>query len=132
MNAVDTNILVRFLTKDDAQQSSLVYTLFKRAERQGEALFVPIVVVLEMIWVLESAYGITRAGIIASINDLLSMPILTFETQPAMQKFIVSARKNDFDLSDLLLAHSAAHSHCQKVYTFDKKASKFSRFELLS
>jgi len=132
MNAIDTNILVRFLTKDDRQQSNLVYDLFKRTEQKGGALFVPVVVVLEMIWVLESAYGITRPEIIASINDLLSMPILLFETRSAVQKFIVSAQKNSFDLSDLLLAHSAAYSHCDKVYTFDKEASGFKLFELLS
>lgn len=132
MNAVDTNILVRFLTKDDAIQSTLVYDLFKRTEQRGESLFVPVVVVLEMIWVLESAYGVTRSEIIASINDLLSMPILLFETRTAVQKFTVSARKNRLDLSDLLLAHSAAHSHCDKVYTFDKRAARFDLFELLS
>ena len=118
--------------KDDAQQSNLVYDLFKRTEQGDDMLFVPVVVVLETIWVLESAYGISRQEIIASINDLLSMPILTFETQPAVQKFIVSARKNNLDLSDLLLAHSAAHSYCAKVYTFDKKASRFKLFELLT
>ena len=132
MNAVDTNILMRFLMNDDVPQSQLVYALFKRTEKRGDVLFVPAVVVLEMIWVLESAYSISRQEIIASISDLLSMPILTFEIQPAVQKFVISAQKNNLDLSDLLLAHAAAHSHCDKVYTFDKKASKFKLFELLT
>ena len=132
MNAVDTNILMRFLMNDDAPQSQIVYALFKRTEKRGDMLFVPVVVVLEMIWVLESAYSISRQEIIASINDLLSMPILAFEIQPAVQKFVISARKNNLDLSDLLLAQAAAHSHCNKVYTFDKKASKFKLFELLT
>ena len=60
------------------------------------------------------------------------MPILTFESQPAVQKFIVSAQTNKLDLSDLLLAQVAAHAHCDKVYTFDKKASRFKLFELLT
>lgn len=132
MNAIDTNILIRFLMRDDAQQANLAYGLLKQTEQRGELLFVPIAVVLEMIWVLESAYGISREEIIASINDLLSMPIFMFETQTAVQKFVVSARKNNFDLSDLLLAHSAAHANCNKVYTFDKKALKYKLFELLA
>lgn len=132
MNGIDTNILLRFLLKDDEQQAALAYSLFKQVEQRGEKLFVPIIVVLEMIWVLESAYDISRQEIVASISDLLSMPILAFETQPAVQMFVVSTQQNNFDLSDLLLAHSAAYSHCEKVYTFDKKASKFNLFELLT
>jgi predicted nucleic-acid-binding protein len=132
MNAVDTNILIRFLIRDDEHQANLAYGLFKQTEQSGDMLFVPIAVVLEMIWVLESAYDVTREEIIASINDLLSMPIFMFETQTAVQKFVVSARQNNFDLSDLLLAHSAAHAHCNKVYTFDKKASQYNLFELLA
>ena len=49
MNAVDTNILLRFLMNDDAPQSKLVYNLFKRTEKKEDELFVPAVVVLEMI-----------------------------------------------------------------------------------
>ena len=132
MNAVDTNILIRFLMRDDAQQANLAYRLLKETEQRDELLFVPVAVVLEMIWVLESAYHISREEIVASINDLLAMPIFMFETQTAVQKFTVSARQNDFDLSDLLLAHSAAHAHCSQVFTFDKKAAKFKLFALLA
>ncbi len=79
MNAVDTNILVRFLVGDDKKQAQLVYKLFKNAEEQNEELFVPLVVVLELIWVLEAVYSIERDEIINAIADLLTMPILNFE-----------------------------------------------------
>ena len=131
MNAVDTNILVRFIVKDDMRQANIAYNLFRRIEKNREQLFVPIVVVLEVMWVLESLYDSPRADTVAVISNLLAMPIFQFETQPVIQKFITSARKNNFDLADLFLAHSAAHAHCDKVYTFDKKASKFKLFELL-
>jgi len=60
MKAVDTNILVRFLTKDDAIQAQKVYELFKKAETKREPLFVSLLVVLELLWVLESVYSIPR------------------------------------------------------------------------
>jgi predicted nucleic-acid-binding protein len=60
MNAIDTNILIRFITKDDDKQSTLVYQLFKNAEEKEEKLFVPLLVVLEIIWVLQSAYKSTQ------------------------------------------------------------------------
>ena len=56
MKALDTNVIIRFLVRDDKQQAEIVYRLFKRVERKNETLFVPLLVVLETLWVLESVY----------------------------------------------------------------------------
>ncbi len=131
MKGLDTNILVRFLVGDHTLQAKKVYNLFKMAERKKIELFVPLPVVLELIWVLESAYKIKRNDIIDSINELLLLPILKFEHRPAIQLFAQAAQNNNFDLSDLLIAFCAKEEKCETVLTFDKKASKFSLFELL-
>ena len=131
MRALDTNVLVRFLMRDDERQAETIYRIFKQAESDKEVLFVPLLVVLETVWVLDSVYVIPRQEIIDSINELLLMPILEFEKQPAIQSFISSARETKMDLSDLLIAHSAKFSGCECVLTFDKRASNFGLFELL-
>ncbi len=131
MKAIDTNILIRFITKDDEKQAQLVYQLFKKSEENNEKLFVPILVVLEVIWVLQSVYGISNADILSIFSDLLLMPIFLFESEEVVRNFIDSAQNTKFDLSDLLIAHSAYSSDCQPVLTFDKTASKFKYFELL-
>jgi len=131
MRALDTNVLVRFLVRDDERQAETIYRIFKQAESDKEVLFVPLLVVLETVWVLDSVYVIPKQEIIDSINELLLMPILEFEKQPAIQSFISSARETKMDLSDLLIAHSAKFSGCECVLTFDKRASNFGLFELL-
>lgn len=130
MKGVDTNILVRFLTGDDELQTQKVYKLFKGAELEKKELFVSLLVVLELIWVLESAYKISRNEILESLSDLISMPILKFENFTILQQFINTAKDSKYDLSDLLIAHSAKFQGCQSTLTFDKKASKFLLFEL--
>ena len=130
MKGVDTNILIRFLIGDDEQQAKKVYKIFKKVESEKKELFVPLLVVLELIWVLESAYDISRGEILDSIGDLLLMPILKFENQSALQQFILSAQGSRYDLPDLLIAHSAKINGCETVLTFDEKASKFNLFEL--
>jgi len=130
MKGVDTNILVRFLTSDDELQAQKVYKLFKGAELKKKELFVSLLVVLELIWVLESAYKVSRNEILESLSDLISMPILKFENFTVLQQFINAAKDNKYDLSDLLIAHSAKFQGCQSTLTFDKKASKFPLFEL--
>lgn len=131
MKGIDTNILVRFLVADDEFQAEKVYDIFKEAESNKNELFVPILVILELIWVLESAYEISREEIVDSISELLLMPILKFENQSVVQQFIHTAQGNRYDLSDLLIARSAAEQGCEAVITFDKKASKYTLFELI-
>ena len=131
MKALDTNELVRFLVRDDKRQAETIYRIFKKAESDREVFFVPLLVVLETVWVLESVYKIPRQEILDSVNELILIPILKFETQPAILNFISSARETKMDLSDLLIAHSAKFSGCECVLTFDKRASNFRLFELL-
>ena len=131
MKAIDTNILIRFLIGDDELQAKKVYAIFKKAESERKELFVPLLVILEMLWVLESVYEISRTEILESISDLLLMPIFKFDQQSALQQLVHSAQGNKYDLSDLLIAHSAKTNGCETVITFDKKASKFRLFELV-
>jgi predicted nucleic-acid-binding protein len=131
MKAIDTNVLVRFLVRDDELQARTIYNIFKQAEADKEEFFVPLLVVLEMLWVLESVYEIPREEILDSLNELLLMPILKFEAQSVIQGFIFSAREGKVDLSDLLIAHSAKISGCECILTFDKRASKFKLFKLI-
>jgi len=131
MKAIDTNVLVRFLVKDNEQQAKVVYRKFKKIEGKKEVLFIPIPVVLKTIWVLESVYGVKRQEILDSINDLLLMPILDFEAQPAIRSFVSSAKEDKVDLSDLFIGNYAKYLGCDSVITFDKRASKLGIFELL-
>ena len=131
MRALDTNVLVRFLTKDDERQAEIIYRLFKQAESDKEIFFVPLLVVLETLWVLDFVYKIPRQEILDSINELILMPILKFEAKSAILSFVTSAQETKIDLPDLLMAHSAKFSNCESVLTFDKRASNFELFELL-
>jgi len=132
MKAVDTNVLVRFLINDDKRQAAMVHRLFKQAEERKEKLFVPLPVVLEMVWVLESVYEISRHEIIHAVQSMLLMPVLSFEAQSAIQDFVRSAGAGSVGLADLLIAHAARQSGCECVLTFDKKASSFKWFELIA
>lgn len=131
MTAVDTNFLVRFLVGDDPKQSAIVYDILKEVEDQKTTLHVPVLVVLELIWVLDSAYEIPRDDIVESLDQLILMPIFTFENLNSIQQSIQDATHSKYDLSDLLIANTAKEAGCKSVLTFDKKASKHPLFSLL-
>ncbi len=131
MNALDTNVLVRFLVQDDSQQVKIVNRLITNAEEEKQPIFVTLLVVLELIWVLESVYSVTRADILSSLSNLLSMPALEFEKQAVLRLFLASASNSNFDLADLLIAHSGIHSGVKTTLTFDKGAAKSEFFKVL-
>ena len=131
MKALDTNILIRFLVRDDEQQADTVYKRFKKAEADKETLFVPLLVALKTIWVLESVYELKRQEILDAIDELLLIPILEFEAQSAIRSFVSSAEEAKVELTDLFIACSVEYSGCECVITFDRRASKFRLFEFL-
>ena len=131
MIALDTNVVVRFLVRDDERQARAVYRRLRRAESDGETLFVPFVVVVETVWVLESAYKKSRAEMLDAIEDMRRMTVLEFEKNGVLQRVLVDGKTSKADLSDLLIAHSAQASGCDGGVTFDKKAAKLPFFRLL-
>ena len=131
MIALDTNIIVRFLVRDDKKQANAVYRRFKQAEADHATFFVPLVVVLETIWVLESAYDKYRGEILDALADMRSMPILRFEKDEVLQRLLAEGRSGNADLADLLIAHSAHSCGCEAGLTFDKQAARLSFFTIL-
>ena len=131
MKALDTNVLIRFLVKDDPAQAEIIYRTLKEAEIGGEVFFVPLLVVLELIWVLDSVYKIPRQEIVDSLEVLLLIPVLRWEAQDVIRGLISSARDTRLDLPDLLIAQSARHSGCERVLTFDQRACQFGFFSRL-
>ncbi len=132
MKALDTNIIIRFLTRDDERQAERVYKLFKEAEATKTFYFVPLLVILETIWVLEAVYQISRIEIIDAIRDILYLPILKFESQTALMRFLENSSLSNADLPDVLIACSAKLSGCESVLSYDQKAAKSNVFELLT
>jgi len=131
MTAVDTNILVRFLVRDDERQAEAARKRLKQAEARRERLQIPLLVVLETIWVLESAYDKTRSEILDSIRDMRQMPVFDFEADGVIEGFLNDGPKYRADLADILIAHSAEAIGCDAGITFDKAAAKLPFFSLL-
>ncbi len=132
MIALDTNILIRFLIRDDERQAQSVFKRFLQAEKEGEIFFIPLVVVLEIVWVLESVYQKEREEILNSIGEILQLKIFKFERDDVVSRVLSEGKEKRFDLSDLLIAHSAQACGCRSGLTFDKAAAKHSFFDVLS
>ena len=135
MKAIDTNVLVRFLVNDDPRQSKVAKEIFRGAELARESLYVSSLVLLETIWVLESAYGVGRDALVDTLGELLLLPTIEFEDRALIQAVLAGARalgSQRADLSDLLIGHRGRLACCTATLTFDKQAAKLPVFELIS
>jgi predicted nucleic-acid-binding protein len=131
MIAIDTNIIVRFLVRDDEKQAALARRRLKQAEDNRERLMIPLLVLLETIWVLESAYDKTRAEILDAIRAMRQMPIFEFQANEAVERLLADGAEYSADLADILIAASSRVLGCENGITFDKAAAKLPFFKLL-
>ncbi|MGB9498976.1 MAG: hypothetical protein ACKVE4_04330 [Dissulfuribacterales bacterium] len=68
---LDTNVLVRFLTLDNAKKYKNLYEFFESLESGAMRLELKLIVLLQTIFVLKSVYHVPRKQIASSIMDLL-------------------------------------------------------------
>lgn len=131
MKALDTNVPVRFITRDDPAQSLKARQLFQDTRRLGQTLFISGAVVLEIIWVLGKLYKYSREETITAIETLHSLTVLSFERPDALGLFLRQAKASKLDLADLLIGAVAKDHGAETTLTFDKQATKHDLFELL-
>ena len=115
MHAVDTNLLVRVISADDAAQSPAARQFI--AEHQ---VYVAKTVLLECEWVLRKTYGLTRERIYRHLRDLAGLPQLTIEAPDqvanALDWFV-----QGMDFADALHLAAAKQAGCEALATFDRK-----------
>jgi len=116
MLAVDTNIIVRYLTNDDPQQSSVARRLVDRQE-----VWVPTTVLLETEWVLRSVYRYKHAQIRAALRRFAGLPLVTLENAPLCAQALDWV-EHGMDFADAL--DLGASGYCEEFVTFDANFAK--------
>lgn len=112
MIAVDTNILVRLLTADDARQYKKAYTLFETQD-----VFIPDTVILETEWVLRYGYGFSVDAICAALVKLFGLANIHL-ANPRGVALAIGWHREGLDFADAL--HLVNCQSCEALYTFDK------------
>ncbi len=113
MRAVDTNVLVRALVRDDAAQAAKAEEILARDE-----VFVPVTVMLEVEWVLRSRYGFTAERVSQALAMLCAMPRVFVGEADAVRQAAARVAKG-WDFADAL--HHALSQGCDDFLSFDEK-----------
>jgi predicted nucleic-acid-binding protein len=129
MKALDTNVLVRYLVADDKDMALRALSILKRAQAEEKFHLITTLVLLEMLWVLRSKYGLSRQDICEAIARLENLSGVRFENPALVRIFVQEARTTTLELADLLIALEAKDHGVDAVLTFDRKASRSPLFE---
>jgi predicted nucleic-acid-binding protein len=122
MIAIDTNVLLRAILKDDEKQFAQVHAIFD----QHDAILVTDVVLVETLWVLKgSAYNRDKKTLCEIVQALIEESHIHFESEDAVWSALEDYRDYaGLHFSDALIAHKSFSHGAAILYTFDVKAQQ--------
>jgi predicted nucleic-acid-binding protein len=129
---LDTNVVIRYLTQDDAKQSPIATRLMEKTLSTDDPGFIPLVVLAEIVWVLASLYSVDRAGVADVVSGLLTTEQLRVECAELVWRAKRRYEASKADFSDALIAECSVAAGCKRAVTFDRTAAATSGFELLT
>jgi predicted nucleic-acid-binding protein len=122
MIGLDTNVLVRYLTKDDPAQTPIAVRVVRSLSSENPG-FVSLVAAAELVWVLRISYGYERAEISRVLENLLQSQELVFEQAEVLDDAVRSFAAGNADFADFLIERSGHSAGCAYTATFDKRAA---------
>lgn len=133
MNGVDTNVLVRYLVQDDPSQAKTSARFVRSGCTPEEPCVVNRIVLCELVWVLERAYGYSRERIAEVLERMFKTVQFRIENLPTSWSALRLYRDSQADFADCLLGEINRRTlGCEVTVTFDKKAGQLDGFKLLT
>lgn len=127
MIGLDTNVLVRYLLRDDPVQAA-------RAERElerNERFLIDSIVLCELVWVLETGYGSSRTEIAAALERILATAQFEIESKDLALAALDDFRRSAADFSDCLIGRRNRAAGVPETVTFDRSLKGLEGFRLL-
>ena len=129
---LDTNVLVRYLLKDDEQQAAIALQRIQQAVSEDEPVRISLLTILETEWVLRSYGGCDKATVIQTLQHLLESRDAEIEQEESLEQALYYYKNSKADFADCLMVSRYQRSGCTAMLTFDDKASKLPGCELLT
>ena len=128
MIGIDTNVLVRFLVRDDPAQFERAQKLIGREATAGNPVFVSLLVMLEAEWVLRSRYKLPKDEILVTFSELLSSLDMSFEDESSLEAALYVWKDSRAQFADCLIGARCRACGCRVTASFDADASKLPGF----
>jgi predicted nucleic-acid-binding protein len=131
MKGLDTNILVRYLTQDDPRQAQVATEVIEKAVEENEVMLIQPLVLCELVWVLQSAYGFRKPKIITVLDRIMRTAQFEIPQKDTAWLALHDFHRGRGDFSDCYLGRANEKIGAEYTLTFDKSLEDNRRFKLL-
>ena len=131
MKGVDTNVLVRFVTRDDPAQERAALRFLDAAKARSEPILVNVVVLCELAWVLHRAYDYPRSEVLAVIERVLTTEQFLVEDADHVWLALADFKSGKADFADCLIGRKNLALGCDATATFDGGLQHVAGFEVM-
>jgi predicted nucleic-acid-binding protein len=119
MRAVDTNVVVRLITRDDPKQTAAAEAFVSKGA------WVSQIVLSEVVWVLDAVFGLTHKQIAIAVNMLLNhRDLVVQDPEVAAAALLHYRRRPKVGFSDCLILEAARKAGHLPLGTFDRELAK--------
>ncbi len=130
MIGLDSNILLRYLTGDDAVQSPKAAALIEQLTPDDPA-FLSTVAMAEIVWTLKRFYRFSDGEIASAVERILLIEALMVQNEPQVFAAMFALKDGLGQFGDALIGALGTRAGCDRTLTFDQGTSKLPGFQLL-
>jgi predicted nucleic-acid-binding protein len=127
VTGLDTNVLLRYLVRDEPTQAARATRELERDDR----FLVGSIVLCEMVWVLETGYRFQRRDIVMTLEKILATAQFEIEGKDLALAALDDFRRSTADFSDCLLGRRNRGAGAVETVTFDRGLRGLEGFRLL-
>jgi predicted nucleic-acid-binding protein len=128
---IDTNVLVRYLTQDDAAQARRVDAFVSEMREGGEQVHIDDIVLCELVWVLRGAYRFSKPTVASALDKIVSTALFSFDDRDLLRGALNEYREGAGDFADYVIGRRNTRAGCQQTVTFDRSLGDSPSFSLL-
>jgi predicted nucleic-acid-binding protein len=129
---LDTNVLLRYFTADDAAQSQAAARLIEKSLHAEHPGHVCLVALAELVWVLRTHFDADRREIVRVVTQLLVGEQFSVQDAAAVWMAVHTFDQLNIDFADALIAALNHQQGCSHTVTFDQRATRIPGVQLLT
>jgi predicted nucleic-acid-binding protein len=129
MRFVDTNILLRFLTNDDAVKAKRVLLLLKRVEEGKEKIITSPLVIFELIFTLDKFYKVSRDDIAETVSAIIGLEGFAVEFKTVFISALKLFADKNISFADAFNASVMKSKNIAEIYSYDTDFDKIDKIK---
>jgi len=124
LKLIDANIILRFLTNDEPNQAAACAKLLKRVEQNLEEVFIPDLVLADIVWTLEKYYKVEKQKIKEIVSRIIALAGLKCSSRNTILKALDIYADHNIDWTDAFVIAQMLAAGRQEIYSYDRDFEK--------